>query len=189
MINSSGRADLRSGGSGGSAAAAVLDAAGLSRQTTSLQLPRFELSDAVRLGQLALARATAERLPVTIEVRVGNRIAFKSALPGTSAENDDWIARKFRVVRKYRRSSLAVWAEFEERELSFYEATGLPERQYAAVGGGWPIFTRADGLAGLFGVSGLPHIDDHRFIVETVETFLVSPSSTAASPAGRSRQW
>jgi uncharacterized protein (UPF0303 family) len=98
-------------------------AAELAAQEAELVLQRFTNQDAIALGLALLEVASAESLPVVIDVRRGDQVLFHAALPGTSATNDAWVERKVRVVRLMGTSSLRAGAEaaaagstFEERQ-------------------------------------------------------------------------
>ena len=149
-----------------------LSSANLLAQEAALALPRFELADALSLGALATELATDRGLPVVIVVAHGVREVFRAALPGTTPDNDDWLARKRRVVERFEASTLALRVTYEERGTDFPTATGLSELEYAAHGGGWPIRVQGVGVAGFLGVSGLPQLEDHAFIVEVLGRFL-----------------
>jgi uncharacterized protein (UPF0303 family) len=146
--------------------------AGLRAEADSLALAHFSLADALRLGSIATGLAIARELPVLIEIRLGQRVAYRAALPGTTADNDEWLRRKFHVVSRYERSTLAVRVEHEEKGRTFNEATGLPESDFAAHGGGWPLVVEGVGFVGMFGVSGLPQVEDHQLIVESLRLYL-----------------
>lgn len=145
---------------------------GLGAESDSLVLARFSLADALKLGTIATELAIARQLPVLIEIRLGQRVAYRAALPGTTADNDEWLRRKFQVVSRFEQSTLAVRVEHEERGRSFNDATGLPESEYAAHGGGWPLMVEGVGFVGMFGVSGLPQVEDHQLIVESLGRYL-----------------
>ena len=145
---------------------------GLGVESDSLVLPRFSLEDALRLGRIATDLAIERDLPVLIEIRLGQRVAYRAALPGTTADNDEWLRRKFRVVSRFEQSTLAVRVEHEEKGRSFNDATGLPESDFAAHGGGWPLIVKGVGFVGMFGVSGLPQVEDHQLIVESLGLYL-----------------
>ena len=121
---------------------------------------------------IAAGHALARGLGVLIEVQVEDRVVFRAAMAGTSPSNDDWLRRKFAVVRRFEQSSLAMRVQFEEQGTDFHTATGLPESDYAAYGGGWPLMVRGAGVVGVMGVSGLPHLEDHRLITESITAFL-----------------
>lgn len=147
----------------------------LDAQLEVLQFASFGPDDAVRLGLIAAERALMERSPVLIEIQLDDRTVFRAALEGTTPGNDDWLRRKFAVVRRFERSSLAMRVHFEEQGTDFHAATGLPEADYAAYGGGWPIVVRGLGMVGVMGVSGLPHLEDHRLITESIAAALAGP--------------
>ncbi len=143
----------------------------LAAQARACELTRFTIDDAVHLGLLATERATAEALPLVIEVHHLGRLAYRVTLPGSRAESDDWIQRKARVVSRFEASTLAVRVKYEERGTSFNESTGLSELEYAAHGGGFPIVVTAVGIVGGFYASGLPQVDDHEFLVGCLTAF------------------
>lgn len=140
--------------------------AGLSAVAEQLVLDSFTLADAIALGEIANAYAVERALPIVIEVRHGDRVAYRAARPGTTADNDEWLRRKFAVVRRFAESTMAVRVRYEERGTDFNAATGLAEADYAAHGGGWPIVVHGVGMVGLFGISGLPQVADHELLVE-----------------------
>ena len=137
----------------------------LAAELAELELPTFSPAEAVALGLLATDRALTEQLAIIIEVHHLGRLAYRAALPGSLPDSDDWIARKRRVVERYHRSTLATKVKYQERGTTFNEATGLSELEYAAHGGGMPIIVSGVGVVGGFYASGLPEVDDHRFLV------------------------
>ena len=141
----------------------------LTSQAEQLQFTSFSPDDALRLGEYALSIARTRDFPVAIEVWHTGRLIFKAALPGTSAENDDWLRRKKNVTEKFDDSTMAVRVKHEEQGLDFNKATLLPLEDYAAHGGGWPITVTDTGTVGFFGISGLPQVDDHKMIAECLE--------------------
>ena len=137
----------------------------LAAELAELELPTFSAAEAVALGLLATDRAITEQLAIIIEVHHLGRLAYRAALPGSIPDSDDWITRKRRTVERYQRSTLATKVKYEERGTTFNEATGLSELEYAAHGGGMPIFVAGVGVVGGFYASGLPEVEDHRFLV------------------------
>lgn len=143
-------------------------------QETRLRLPSLSEQDAIDIGLLALGLARDRALPVTIEVRRVGRAVFRAAMPGTSPDNDDWIARKARVVERFGRSTLYERVRHEAAGTTFTAKTGLPESEYAAHGGGFPLTVTGTGVVGVLLVSGLPQLDDHDLCVEVLERHLAS---------------
>lgn len=142
-------------------------------EEAELRLDSFGVDDAWVLGA-QMRRAAAERgLPVAIGIVLGHQRVFHTALPGSSADNDDWLARKTAVVRRYGRSSLGVGEQFRVEGKDFDVASRLDPARFAAHGGVFPLVLRRGGaLLGAVGVSGLPQRDDHAFVVEQLRAFI-----------------
>jgi uncharacterized protein (UPF0303 family) len=134
-----------------------------------LQFDAFDADTAWALGEAVRAVARGRGAPVAIDITLGDQQVFHSALPGSSADNDAWVARKARVVRRFGHSSLYLGEvhgdEFAERFL-------LDPREFAAHGGCFPILVRSVGMVGTVTVSGLPSEEDHRLVTEVLRDFL-----------------
>jgi uncharacterized protein (UPF0303 family) len=144
----------------------------LERQERELRLTRFDNDDAWRLGCLLVELARERGLAVTVDVRRGEQQLFHCALPGTSADNDAWIERKNRVVRRYGESSYLVGQRFRDKGGSFEEKSRLDPDRYAAHGGAFPLQVTDVGVVGTVTVSGLPQVADHLLVVEGLRAFL-----------------
>jgi uncharacterized protein (UPF0303 family) len=144
----------------------------LRAQEERLQFTRFGLETAWSLGSRLVEVARAEGLPVTVDVRHGDQLAFHAALPGTAPDNDAWVERKVRVVRRFGRSSLLVARELAAAGTTLGERFLLDEREFAAHGGAFPVRVRGVGLVGVVTVSGLAQEEDHRLVVTVLEAFL-----------------
>jgi uncharacterized protein (UPF0303 family) len=59
-----------------------------------------------------------------------------------------------------------------EGKEDFNVAHRLDPASYAAHGGAFPILIRGTGCVGTVAVSGLPQVEDHRFVVDQLEKFL-----------------
>ena len=138
----------------------------LLQQEKDLTLFSFTNEDAINLGQELLKLALNQKAPVIVQVRIGEQIIFHSALTGSTSENDWWINRKYRVVEKFKHSSMYVRVSFEEKNQSFEEDSGLDNELYAAHGGGFPISVSNIGMVGVALVSGLPQVEDHKMLIQ-----------------------
>ena len=74
-------------------------------QEERLVLRHFDNADAWRLGSALVTRAEAQLAPVAIDIRRGDQQLFHAALAGSNADNDAWIERKCRLVRRFGVSS------------------------------------------------------------------------------------
>jgi uncharacterized protein (UPF0303 family) len=155
-----------------SAVEPITDPPALLEEEARLALPSLDEADAIAIGKLLLARAEARSLAVTIEVRRIGRVVFRAALPGTSPDNDAWIAGKAAVVERFAHSTWYVRQSYLASGTTFEEATGLGRPAYAAHGGGYPLVVRGTGVVGVALVSGLPQERDHALIVEALGAYL-----------------
>ncbi|MBB5960319.1 uncharacterized protein (UPF0303 family) [Saccharothrix tamanrassetensis] len=144
----------------------------LAEQEARLVFRSFTNEDALALGAFLLDAAREQYLPLVVSVRRGQQRLFHAALPGTSADNDEWIDRKSRVVDRYGRSSFRVGETFRSRGQTFENDSRLDPRVYAAHGGVFPVNVAGVGMVGTVGVSGLPQAEDHAFVVAQLELFL-----------------
>jgi len=153
---------------------AELDAliARLTHHEETLQFDRFSNDDAWLLGSLLVRLATERGLAATFDIRRGDQQLFHAAMPGTAADNDAWIERKIRVVRRFGHSSFLVGQGFVASGKDFAETMALPLTEFAAHGGCFPIIIRDTGIVGTVTASGLPQADDHELVVEAIGLFL-----------------
>jgi uncharacterized protein (UPF0303 family) len=144
----------------------------IAEQERALQFVHFTNDDSWALGSAFVAEARSRDLPVVIEISRGGQQLFHAGLPGTSPDNDTWIARKSRVVTRFGHSSLYLGQQCRDAGTTFEERFGLPLEEYAAHGGAFPLTVRDVGVVGVIAVSGLPQVLDHRLVVEVLGTYL-----------------
>ena len=143
-------------------------------QERRLVLASFDENDGIDIGLSLLKLATERDLPVTIEVRKGDRVVFRAARNGTNATNDQYVGGKARLVERFGHSSLLERVRYEAEGTTFEAATGLTFPEYAPHGGGFPLVVEGAGLAGVAIVSGLPQLQDDALIVECLTAFVAS---------------
>jgi uncharacterized protein (UPF0303 family) len=153
----------------------ALDA--LLAEEDELQFRAFTNDTAWELGSRLVETARDRGLAVTIDIRRGDQQLFHCALPGTAADNDAWIERKNRVVRRFGHSSLYVGASLRLDGTTIAARFLLDEREYAPHGGAFPVSVRDVGVVGTVTVSGLPQEDDHRLVVEVLRAFLAETAA------------
>jgi uncharacterized protein (UPF0303 family) len=142
------------------------------QQERELRFATFTNDDAWELGTLLVRLATERDLAVTIDVRRGDQQLFHAARPGTTADNDSWIERKVRVVRRFGTSSYLQGLRAKASGRTFAQIHELPLQEYAAHGGAFPVHVDQVGVVGAVTVSGLPQAEDHALVVEAVRRFL-----------------
>jgi uncharacterized protein (UPF0303 family) len=144
-------------------------------QEKRLQFDHFDADTAWELGSRLRALGEARSAPIAIDIQIHTMPVFLSALPGSSADNFDWIRRKRNVVIRFLRSSYAVGLELQRDGRTLEAVWGLSTRDHAPHGGGFPIIVKGAGCIGTIGVSGLPQREDHALMVEALAAMLNVP--------------
>ncbi|MFD8804764.1 heme-degrading domain-containing protein [Streptomyces sp. NPDC059597] len=146
--------------------------ADLEEQERRLVFRTFTYDDAWALGSLLVELGRERQAPIAIDIHRAGQQLFHAALPGSTPDNDAWIARKRRVVERYGAASYLVGSRFRAKGTTFEESSRLDADRYAAHGGSFPITVDGVGVVGSVTVSGLPQVEDHRLVVEALERFL-----------------
>lgn len=137
-----------------------------------LQFTNFNEDTAWEIGCWLVEYATQNELPITIDIRRGEHQLFHASRPGTSADNDEWVKRKVRLVNRFGHSSFYIGQFLKSEGKSIEEMFLLPESEYAPHGGCFPIITKGTGVVGTITVSGLPQEDDHKVVVQAIKHYL-----------------
>ena len=147
------------------------DLAAIARQEAELRFPSFDYDTAWRLGQSLRELATSRNQSLVIDIRrfgQPHQPLFYTALAGTTPDNPRWVQRKSNVVARFHRSSYAIGLALEQTNRTFSERYNLPDADYAAHGGSFPIHVTGAGIIGCVTVSGLPQREDHNLVVESL---------------------
>ena len=136
-----------------------------------LKLPSLTNSDAVEIGEIATTLGTQRKVPIAIQVRIGDWIVFHASLQGSNPANDWWINRKVAVVMMKKHSTMYERVSAEERAVDWHKENNLQDETHAIHGGALALTTN-EGFKGILIISGLPQVEDHLFAVEVLTEFL-----------------
>ena len=142
----------------------------LLQQEIDCRLKAFGNEEAFKLGTIAAEIGLDRKLPIAIQVQLGEWIVFKAALPGSKPENDGWISRKANVVLLKHHSTMFERVKAEEEGADWHILNGVDDATHAIHGGGFPIITE-EGFVGVLLISGLPQVEDHLLAVELLKKF------------------
>ena len=137
-----------------------------------LTLPSLDLAEALEIGEIAKSIAVLRKLPLAIQVRLGDWIIYHASLPGSTSENHWWIDRKARVVLLKHHSTIYERVSAEERGIDWHKENNVEDETHAIHGGGLPLITKDEGFKGVLLISGLPQVEDHLLGVEVLTEFL-----------------
>ena len=144
----------------------------LLQEEQELQFRSFNEESAWRIGCQLVERAMNENLPVTIDITRGSHQLFHASLRGTSADNDEWVKRKVRLVYRFGHSSFYIGQMLNSKGKRIEEAYLISETEYAQHGGCFPVIVKGTGMVGTITVSGLPQEEDHKLVVQAIRDYL-----------------
>jgi len=144
----------------------------LLQEEQELQFTKFNEATAWQIGSQLVEQGMRENLPITIDITRGERQIFHVSLPGASADNDEWVKRKVRLVYRFGHSSFYMGQLLKSKDKRIEEVYLLSETEYAPHGGCFPIIIKDTGMIGTITVSGLPQEEDHKLVVQIIRNFL-----------------
>lgn len=144
----------------------------IQRQEDKLLFDSFNLETAWQVGSMLHKMAASRKLGVVIDITLHSMPAFYAALPGTTADNANWVRRKRNLVLHFLKSSYAIGLQLQRQGQTVEQKWGLSSVDHAPHGGSFPIHVRGTGVIGAITVSGLPQRDDHALVVEALAIFL-----------------
>lgn len=144
----------------------------LEAQHEELVFTSFDHADAWRLGSIITAAAIEAGHGVAIDIRRPGFTLFRSALAGTTADQETWIAAKARTVFRMEFASALVAERFTDAGFDPAAFGWLSFPEYALAGGSVPVRIAGVGVVAAVTVSGLSSDDDHRIVVDGMRTFL-----------------
>ena len=144
---------------------------GLLKEEKILKLLSLTNTDAIEIGEIATTLGNQRKVPIAIQVRIGDWIVFHASLEGSKPENDRWINRKVAVVMLKKHSTMYERVSAEEREVDWHKENNVQDETHAIHGGALPLITD-EGFKGILVISGLPQVEDHLFAVEVLTEFL-----------------
>ncbi|HSY36247.1 MAG TPA: heme-degrading domain-containing protein [Acidobacteriaceae bacterium] len=144
----------------------------LTRQESLLHFTDFTPDTAWQLGNRLRDALLALEAGGTAEIELAGQLLFACTTVGAKPNQADWIRRKRNTVRHFARSSYAVGRQLELDQQTLETRDGLVLADYAAHGGGFPIFLAGSECVGTIIVSGLPQRDDHNLVVTAIAEHL-----------------
>ena len=144
----------------------------LLQEEQELQFKRFNESIAWQLGSQIVELAVSAGFPITVDITRGSHQLFHASLNGTSADNDEWVKRKVRLVYRFGHSSFYMGQLLKSKGKRIEEAYLISASDYAPHGGCFPIIVKDTGMVGTLTVSGLLQEEDHKLVVQAIRNYL-----------------
>ena len=131
------------------------------KQENEATLNHFTLSDIDKLNDCIRDVAKENYDNVVVEMFKNDRLVFFHAGKNTTSENNLWARKKYNVVKQYDHSSLFEKYNYNQDNDIYYKESGFSPKNYAIVGGGFPINVKSVGTCGILVISGLTDEEDH----------------------------
>jgi endoglucanase len=144
----------------------------LERQEQLLQFDSFNNDTALALGMKVVELARAAGKSVAVNITQDGTMLFYHGMPGTNADNANWIRRKSNLVNRTGHSSFYTHTEVKNAGGDYDALPGLDMKDFAAHGGAFPLVVKGKGRIGTLTVSGLPGAEDHAMAVAALKAFL-----------------
>ncbi len=138
----------------------------------TIQFTSFDSNLAYKIGSYVVDYSQAQNLPIAVDISVGNRCLFHYSSNGASLDNEMWIMRKNKSVKRFGHSSYFLGRKLALEGKSMEERHMISEQEYAFHGGSFPIILKNTGIIGTMCISGLAQEDDHQLVVDTLTRFL-----------------
>ncbi|PCE15757.1 hypothetical protein AUC47_12880 [Microbacterium sp. SZ1] len=140
----------------------------LEEEHSELELDRFDRADAWRLGREIAERGLTKSAPIAIDIRTASGVLFHASLPGATADNDSWVAKKAATALRFETSTALLEARVAAGGRDPMEPGWLDAATYAVAGGAVPVRVRGVGVVAVATVSGLPSADDHALVASAL---------------------
>ena len=137
-----------------------------------LQFIGFNEETAWQIGSQLVEKCIKDGLSITVDITRGEHQLFHASLSGTSADNDEWVKRKTRLVNRFGHSSFYIGQFLKSKGRTLKDLYLLDESDYAPHGGCFPINVKGTGMVGTITVSGLPQEEDHKLVVQSIREYL-----------------
>ena len=148
------------------------DLAVLAQQESLLRFTDFTPDTAWQLGNHLRDALLAREAGGSVEIELAGQLLFACTTVGAKPDQADWIRRKRNAVRHFARSSYSIGRQLELDQQTLEAHHGLALADYAAHGGGFPIFLAGSECVGTIIVSGLPQREDHNLVVTAIAEHL-----------------
>lgn len=141
----------------------------IAAEESSTALPFFSINQVDQLANIVKAVAKDGYSKICVQITVNGRELYFHAGTNTTNENNDWVQRKYNVVKTFDHSSLYLKALWEHDPDAFYASYGYSKRDFAIVGGALPIIVSNVGIIGIIVISGLTDEEDHQVGIQSLK--------------------
>jgi uncharacterized protein (UPF0303 family) len=144
----------------------------LEEEEKTLVFDTFTNEMALQLGLLIINKCKKDSKFVIADITRNGQQLFHYAMTGTCVDYDQWIVKKNNFVYRCGVSSLHCGTLMKRRGTTVEQEYLASSLEYSGNGGAFPIIVKDVGCVGAVTVSGLPHVLDHKLVVDCVREYL-----------------
>ena len=137
-----------------------------------LSFTTLNRQDLFKIGTALAEKALKEKLPIVIDIRLGDVCVYRFAAEETTSNTETWVKRKQRAVAFFGHSTLWLSEKVKGDEQLLESKYALDSKSVTCVPGGFPLILKGTGPVGTVCVSGLKPEEDHRLVTEALAEHL-----------------
>ncbi len=138
----------------------------------TLQFDAFTSQTALDIGTWLITLAKEKGYSISMDISRFNHQLFHFSFDGTTPDKDMWVRRKKNVVQHFYKSSIYMAEKIKVDGSNLHDKYGLHPKDYAAIGGSFPIIIKHVGVIGTITVSGLTPEEDHQLVILAIDRYL-----------------
>ena len=144
----------------------------LEEEEKTLVFDTFTNEMALQLGLLIINKCKKDGKFVTADITRNGQQLFHYAMTGTSVAHDQWVAKKNNFVYMCGISSFQCGTLMKRIGTTVEQEYLASSLEYLGYGGAFPIIVKDVGSVGTVTISGLPHVLDHKMVVDCIREYL-----------------
>ncbi len=107
-----------------------------------INLDQFSNAIALEMGMKVIELAKQRQQNIAVQVDRLNQPVFLHVCDGVSVDKHNWLRRKANTAKHFEDSSLYVKQDLQNRGKTLADPYNLDSKDYIAMGGAIPIFTK-----------------------------------------------
>jgi len=136
-----------------------------------MYLKKFNNDIALQIGLKIIELSKKNHQIIGFSIGRLNHTVVSYMMDGMTKDKVDWLRRKVNSSKRFEMSTSDIHKKFHLEPKMFYEKYGLDKKDYVAVAGAVPIFTKESGLIAVIAVTGLKPDEDHQLIIDAIDAY------------------
>ncbi|MEA4812903.1 MAG: heme-binding protein [Anaerolineaceae bacterium] len=144
----------------------------IEKEEFELALPEINQGILLELGLQIARQAIEEKLPICLDIHLGEICAFHFCAEGSTPNTENWVRRKRQAVDFFGHSTAWLNEKIQGDAALLVSKYGLKDGEYTCVPGGYPLLLKGFGKVGTMAVSGLSPEKDQSLITQALRSVI-----------------